>query len=349
MALWLFRAGSSGEYENKFLDDNKVYLTWDGLKHDLSQLQEKRELYDFLLDFYSDAKMGAVRNWTGQIWPIAHRMEKGDWVILPSKRNPTIHIGEVKSEYKFHPNNEDPFFHSRDVDWFAKDIPRSNFDQDILYSLGAFMTVCRISRNDAEKRVREMAKNNWQPSLKHLAYKPSKNEGDSEADDTAANMDLEILAKDQIAKHLQAKYKGHGLTRLIEEILKAKGYITYRSSEGPDKGVDILAAPEPMGFGKPRLCVQVKSGTDQVDHPTLNQLIGTMQNFGAEQGLFVSWSGFKSSVNKEIPNQFFKVRLWSQNEIITELFRVYDKLDEGFKAELPFKRIWTLSLEGEDV
>jgi len=42
-----------------------------------------------------------------------------------------------------------PYCHYRDVDWLAKDIPRDRFDQDILYSLGAFMTVCRINKNNA--------------------------------------------------------------------------------------------------------------------------------------------------------------------------------------------------------
>jgi len=39
--------------------------------------------------------------------------------------------------------------------------------------------------------------------------------------------------------------------------------------------------------------------TAPVDRSTLDQLIGVMQNFGADQGLLVSWSGFKSTVDKE--------------------------------------------------
>jgi restriction system protein len=103
-----------------------------------------------------------------------------------------------------------------------------------------------------------------------------------------------------------------------------------------------------MGFGKPRLCVQVKTGDEPLGRPILDQLIGAMQNFSADQGLLVSWSGFKSSIDKEIPNQFFRVRLWGQKEIIHELLNNYDKLDEDIKAELTLKRIWTLSLSDEE-
>jgi restriction system protein len=157
-------------------------------------------------------------------------------------------------------------------------------------------------------------------------------------------IDLEENARDQIAKFIIQKYKGHGMAMIIEAILKAKGYITYRSPEGPDKGIDILAAPEPLGFGKPRLCVQVKTGDSPIDRPTMDQLLGTMQNFSAEQGLLVSWAGFKTSVDKEIPSQFFRIRLWDQSAIINELLTVYDKLSEDLKAELPLKRIWTLNI-----
>ena len=31
MSMWLCRAGSSGEFENKFLEENRIYCTWDNL------------------------------------------------------------------------------------------------------------------------------------------------------------------------------------------------------------------------------------------------------------------------------------------------------------------------------
>lgn len=121
------------------------------------------------------------------------------------------------------------------------------------------------------------------------------------------------------------------MIRIIDAILKARGFTTYVSPEGPDKGVDILAAQGQLGFGSPKICVQVKTSDTPVDRPTLDQLIGTMHNFKAEHGLLVSWSGFKSTVDKEIATQFFNVRLWDQKAIIEELLANYDKLDSDIK------------------
>lgn len=337
----MVRAGRTGECENKFLEENRIYLTWEDLSENLSKFKEKKALYDFLIEKYSDAKPATVRNWTGQIWPIAKEMKKGDWIVLPSKKKPAIHFAKITGDYVNTPNNENPFFHYRDVKWFATDIPRSNFDQDLLYSFGAFMTICRITRNDAEKRIKAMAKSNWKtpPSVPL----PSLKEDMSKEGEPTSFDDFERIAKDQIAKFIIRKFKGHGMAELVEAILNAQGYSTFRSPEGPDKGIDILAAPGSLGFGTPKLCVQVKSGDAPVDRPTLDQLIGAMQNVNAEHGLLVSWGGFKTTVDKEVPSQFFRVRLWDQETIIDELVKNYDNLDEDIKAELPLKRIWTLA------
>ena len=44
MAIWLIRAGSHGEYEQKFIQENRVYVTWDGLDVNLIKLAERSEL-----------------------------------------------------------------------------------------------------------------------------------------------------------------------------------------------------------------------------------------------------------------------------------------------------------------
>lgn len=338
MSIWLFRAGKNGEYENKFLNDNRVYLTWDDLDIDLKQFKEKEKLYNVLMEKYDLEKEKTAINWASQIHPIANTMIKGDWVVLPSKINRTIHFGEIVGEYKFDRSLGSPYYHYRDVKWFALDIPRDKFDQDILYSLGAFMTVCKIWRNNAEERIKAMANNNWNVKEKKLPQQIDESDND-------IVLDLEEYILDKISEYIIHKFKGHNMERLVEEILKTKGFTTYRSPEGADHGIDILASADTLGFGSPKICVQIKTTDEPVDRPTLDQLIGTMSNFNADYGLLVSWNGFKTSVIREIPKQFFKVRLWDSKKIIEQLFENYDKLSEDIKSEIPLKRIWMLNIE----
>ena len=96
-------------------------------------------------------------------------------------------------------------------------------------------------------------------------------------------------------------------------------------------------------IGSPKICVQVKSTDAPVDRIVLDQLGGVMKNFGAEYGLLVSWSGFKSSVINETAKQFFEIRLWTHKEIIEEFLRYYDQMDDEIKELIPLKKIWVVN------
>ena len=62
MSLWLVRAGSHGEYENKFLEDSRIYLTWEELDHDLLKIKTRQELHDLLAQVYPNDKPNTIRN-----------------------------------------------------------------------------------------------------------------------------------------------------------------------------------------------------------------------------------------------------------------------------------------------
>lgn len=344
MAVWLVRAGSLGEYEEKFLNENRIYVTWDGLNTDISRMKERSQLIDVLNQLEPDAKQGRLINHASQVWPFAHAMEIGDRVILPSKTQPVIYIGKITSGYHYKSSEPDPFYHWRDVEWLSDPVPRSHFSQDLLYSFGAFMTICRIQRNNAEARINAMEANGWKAETqKQIINQDKQVTSDEDANDEYVDTDLEELGHNQIIKLIEAKFKGHNLTRLVNAILTAQGYTCWQSPEGSDGGVDILAGDGPMGFGQQSICVEVKSGDGLVDRPTVDKLIGAMTKFNATQGLFVAWGGFKGNVQKELASSFFKVRLWTQQDLLDQLFLHYEKLDEDIKAELPLKRIWTLT------
>jgi len=347
MTLWLIRAGSRGEHEQKFLDESRVYVAWEGLDVDLSALVDRQALIRVLEERFPDEKAKALVNWSSQVWPFVKEMAKGDWVVMPSKLQSGLYFGELSSGYHFEAAGPNPYYHWRSVNWFSGLIPRTVFPQDLLYSFGAFMTICRIQRNDAEARVKAMAARNWQSesvaaSAPRIPAGFQVGAGGEEAAE-ASEANLEELAADRIERLIEARFKGHGLASLVEAILQAEGYTTYRSPEGADGGADILAGGDELGFGKPQICVEVKSGSDPVDRPTVDKLIGAGQKFGAETCLFVSWGGFKPNVQKELTRDFFRVRLWSRKELLEKLFAHYAQLPEEIWLALPLKRVWMVA------
>lgn len=344
MAVWLVRAGKHGEYEQKFIDEKRIYLTWDTFDVDVSKLPDRAALTVEMESHYPDVKPKTITNWTSQVWRFSRDLAVGDMVFVPLKTQPAIQIGEVTGDYRFEPGGPDPFFHWRSVKWIGEAIPRANFGQDLLYSLGAFLTVCRITRNNAEGRLEAMRANGWKPE----AALPPAQAIDGEEDDEAVATDLRLLAEDQIARLIDSKFKAHNLTRLVDAILRAQGYKTYVSPEGADGGADILAGSGPLGFGSPKLAVEVKSGDSPTDRPTVDKLLGAVAKFGADEGLFVAWGGFRLNVEKELATSFFRVRLWDRADLLEQLYETYDRLDEEIRAELPLKRVWTVAATEEE-
>ena len=202
------------------------------------------------------------------------------------------------------------------------------------------MTVCQVKRNNAEERVRAV-----------LEGRPAKpppvtvTEAGESASEGEPPQDLEEYTRDQIRIHIGQRFRGHDLARLVTALLNAQGYKTQMSPPGADGGVDILAGQGPMGFDPPRLCVQVKSSDQPADVKVLRELRGTMQNFGAQQGMLVSWGGFKQTVLADARQQFFDMRLWDAGDLVSAVTEQYDRLPEDLKAELALKRIWILVTE----
>jgi restriction system protein len=232
------------------------------------------------------------------------------------------------------------------VKWIGEAIPRTQFGQDLLHSFGAFLTICRIQRNNAEARINAMRESKWAPDP-GFKGKLTKQEAEA-ADESDERTDLEEAGRDQIAQLIRAKFGGHAFARLVNAILKAQGYTTYLSPEGTDGGIDILAGTGALGFSSPRICVQVKSQESPIGRPEVDQLIGAMDNTKADAALFVAWGGFKPTVYRELANRFFRVRLWTQKELLEQLFATYEKLDEDLRAELPLKRVWTVAAQDEE-
>ena len=105
-------------------------------------------------------------------------------------------------------------------------------------------------------------------------------------DDLAEPQDIGELADAGIRELVGQDFKGHELTNLVTAILRAQGYIADMSRPGSVRGIDIVAGSGPLGFDKPRMCVQVKSGQGPADGTVLRALSGSVQNSEADYSKF---------------------------------------------------------------
>lgn len=345
--LWLVRLGKHGEYETQAAEQGLLRIHF-GIHHDISHLTTRDSLIDEMARLHPDLKPNAHKNFAAQVNQFVNVARNGDLVVVPYKTSSTISVGRFSGPYQ--PGEDGACL--RPVTWLATDLPRDVFKQDLLYSFGAFMTVCEISRNNALARVKAVLETGRDPGDGSEPSVPA-SLGTGTAETTEASdqpVDLAQIARDQIERRIASVFAGHDFTDLVAAILRAQGYQARVSPPGADNGVDIVAGSGPLGLDAPRLVVQVKSGKQTVDQPTLQGLIGSVQDTQADNGLIVSWDGYTSAVRRRVNELYFRVRLWGRDELVENLLANYDRLPEDIRAELPLKRTWMLVLDDtEDV
>lgn len=341
--LWLVRLGKNGEFEQVALDKGILRIGF-GIDTDISMLNNREDLLELMKEIFPSAKVAKHRNFASQVNQFVNIAAEGDLVVSPMKTTSTIAIGHFSGPYSPGPTGEV----TRPVKWLQVDVKRDAFKQDLLYSFGAIMTVCEISRNDALKRVEQVIKTGLDPgdgSKPNGKLKQKAGDETDEASDQLVNLDQ--IARDQIEKRIASVFSGHDFTELVAAILRAQGYRTRVSPPGADQGVDIVAGNGPLGLESPRIVVQVKSGNFTVDQPTLQGLIGSVQDTQADHGLIVSWNGYTKAVRRRVNDLFFRVRLWGRQELMDNLLATYNELPEEITAELPLRRTWTLVPEDQ--
>lgn len=342
--VYLARAGGDGEDENYALETGVAIIGFT----EYPSLAAAKD-YDAVLEIVKAAKPElrprAAGNYAGQLWAFAVAMKVGDLVVLPRKLTSQVALGRVKGPYKYE-NVMGIMRHIRPVEWLRPEVPRSVFAQDLLNSFGAFMTVCNISRNNAEDRIAAVLANKPDPGFVPTPGKPFKADTEILGSD-AAGHDLALAANDQIVAHIQIRFHGHALAKLVDAVLVADGWSTKLSPPGPDGGIDIFAGRGPFGLDAPRLCVQVKSQNSPADVTVYRTLQGAMQSYKAEQGLLVCWGGFNKVVLNEAKQGHFTVRLWDSRDLVEAIYRTYEKLPAEIQADLPLKQVWMLVHEGQ--
>ncbi len=341
--VWLIRAGRHGEDEDAALSEGRTIIGFNDVGN-LSAFKDVEAVAKAIFKADSDPNENRANNRARQIWAFYNYADVNDIVVLPLKTRPgQIAVGRITGPYQY-TKIAGENRHTRKVNWVKPDVARSIFKQDLLYSFGAFMTVCRVQRNNAELRVFEVLSGKPDPGYEEAADIAVIADV-REASDSTASINLSQAVQDEVIAYVRKKFKAHDLARLVGSVLRAQGFVANVSPPGPDGGADILAGRGPLGLDAPTLCVQVKATEAAADVKIFRELIGTMDTFKATQGLLVCWGGFTQPLKNEARQHVFKVKLWDQSDFVNAIYESYDKLDPEIQAELPLKKTWILVRE----
>ena len=342
MTAWLIRTGQHGERDEWALNNG---LAGGGFRAlgDISACQSREEVFNALTLAMPEKSRKALLNFAAQLWALKGRVQVGDIIVCPLKSNKRIAIGRCVSTYRYLADEDSSRRHSIGVKWERTDVLRADLKQDLLFSLGAFMTVCRIDRNDAENRLVKIMEGGIDPGA-DISISTGTDSADATQGDVDS-IDIEAVATDGIRTRLIETFQSHQLAELTAAVLRTRGLTCIVSPPGPDKGIDIVAGSGPLGLDSPRIVVQCKSGHAPVDVSVIQRLQGAMATTGADQALLVAFGGVNRPANDLLTNQQFKLKVWNADTLVEAFIEAYEELDESIREMLPLKNVWTLATE----
>lgn len=307
--------------DSLFLNQNIIAIGWDTIG-DLSRIEPTREVYkNEYIRAYPNAKKGSVATGAGMLYRFSCEMQKGDYIVFPSKIDRKINIGIVESDY-FHDDAAAMYPNQRKVKWL-RHLPRTAFSQGALYEVGSALSFFQV-------------KNYSDEFLKALDRNFTGNNLESEPDETVARTAEEIIesTKDFILKELSKRLKGYALEEFIADLLQAMGYRTTLSPHGGDNGVDITAYKDEL---PPRIVVQVKSQDGDIKETTIQSLKGAMRE--GDYGVFITLSDYTKNAQKYLDNTPI-IRGINGTELVDLILKYYDKLSEQYKRIIPLKMVY---------
>ena len=164
-AAWLVRGGEEGEREKRALTEGLAFAGWQKLG-DIGNCGTREGIRQALKAAYPDVAENVIANWTGQLWRFAQQVSIGDLIVMPLHTRPGyVAIGRVTGPYEYRITEPVDFRHTRGVQWLRDDILRENFRPDLRASITSLLTVCGLTRNDAARRIAELAEYGTDPGM----------------------------------------------------------------------------------------------------------------------------------------------------------------------------------------
>jgi restriction system protein len=125
---------------------------------------------------------------------------------------------------------------------------------------------------------------------------------------------------------------------LVAGLLRAMGYKTRVSPKGPDRGFDILASPDGLGFEQPRIVVECKHRAGRMGAPEVRSFLGGRHT--NDRGLYVSTGGFSKDARYEADRASIPLMLMDGDDLVEAVVEYYESFDSATRSLLPLGRIY---------
>jgi len=240
----MVRAGNENELADLVEEKSVVAIGWPAMA-DVSRLRTREQFKERYREAHPDHSQGRVNVNAGQIFRFACEIQPGDYALTYIKASREVLIGLVKGPYEYHvdffPTDLFPehYRHVRRVNWLRK-ASRDDFTAPARNSMGSTLTVFGL--DDHLEQIHRLAT---------AEEKVPTTNGEDEEEPPFFD---EVKARaDELIADLVSRLDPYDFQDLVAALLQAMGFRAISSPPGPDRGVDIVAHPDALGFERPRI------------------------------------------------------------------------------------------------
>jgi restriction system protein len=296
---------------------------------DLSSLQTPDDVRTILRQAYPDASPGRLTVWTGVLYKFRQAIRPGDRVVSYDPERREYLLGTVAGEYEFNRALIPEYANIRRVEWQAR-VSRDQLSPSTKNTLGSTLTIFE----PGEAVLQELIS----AATVHEPAAP-------EVVEQVAEEEFEVIRRDTLSRSHEfikdriLRLADDDMERLVAALLRAMGYKARVTPKGPDRGRDVVASPDGLGFQSPRIIAEVKHRSRQaVGSQELRGFVGGLRE--EDRGLFVSTGGFTREAKYEADRANVPVTVVDLDELASLIVEHYERFDADGRGLLPLVRVY---------
>lgn len=327
--VWMVRAGQGGYVAEDFARGN-IAIGWSRVG-DLSPATTSDDVRREYLKAYPDAKSGEIANVVAMLHKFRSIIRPGDPVITFDKARREYLVGKVVGDYMFLPGEVKDHPHIRKVEWQGR-VSRDQLRVASRNTLGSTLTLFSVPEDvwlDVSGVLKGLPS---EPGMLPETPEQEREELEETRQDTQARA-LELI-KDRILRLDDSQ-----LEHLVAALLRGMGYRTRVTPRGPDRGVDVFASPDGLGFQEPRIKVEVKHRRNTtIGAQEIRSFLGGLRP--GDRGLYVSTGGYSKEAKYEAERSNVPLTLLDLDELASAVVTHYENFDLEGRALITLVKVY---------
>jgi restriction system protein len=326
----MIRAGEGGYLVADFQRLGCVAIGWSEVG-DLTRITTLDGVRTAVADAYPDAKPGNVIITGSTLHKFRSVVRPADQVVTYDPEKREYLLGRIESDYRYDPTVLEGHPHIRTVTWRGA-IGRDALSASSKNTLGSPVTI-------------------FEPGQELLAELEGLLAGRPTPPVAPLILDEEGLAEFDVARQDAAgrahEYLKDRLLRLdpdemevlVAALLRAMGYKARVTPKGPDRGRDVIASPDGLGFQAPRIFAEVKHrpkepmGTERI-----RSFLGGLRE--GDCGLYVSTGGYTREARYEADRAKVPTTLVDLDRLAELVVEHYERFDDEGRTLVPLVRVY---------